>query len=112
MTISSAAAEPSVSSVRRARTLLALGAAAAVLLYWVYVDVVRPLPTSARCPGIHRDRFVVCAACEVTANRPELPTALRGNAEPGGELLQDPVAIRIPSQEPIVRRQSVKSQSR
>ena len=45
MMVSSAAGNAPSAKVRRARTLLAIGAAAGVLLYWVYVNVMSPLPS-------------------------------------------------------------------
>jgi hypothetical protein len=102
MTISSAAAEPSVSSVRRARILLAASAAAAVLLYWAYVDVIRPLPTytprfDPEMPYMLNSLAVFKSQAYTYVDHPGTPLEVIGSLI----LVAQKVALRIPSEDLI-----------
>jgi hypothetical protein len=102
MTISSAAGQASVYGVRRVRTLLAVGAAAAVLLYWVYVDIVRPLPSytprfDPEMPYLMNSLAVFKSQAYTYVDHPGTPLEVIGSIV----LVAQKAALRIPSDELI-----------
>lgn len=102
MTVLSAASESPADWVRRARTMLAVGAAAGVLLFWVYVDLVRPLPSytpryDPEMPYLMNSLAVFKSQAYTYVDHPGTPLEVIGSVV----LAAQKVVLRIPSDELI-----------